>query len=109
MDARLVGERVPAHDRLVGLRPDAGDAREHRARGGEQLAAHAGREAQVLAPDLHRHHELLERGVPRALADAVDRALDLPRARLDGGDGVGHRQAEVVVAVDGDDGARDVA
>jgi hypothetical protein len=47
----------------------------------------------------HRHHHLLERGVARALAEAVDRALDLPRAGLDGGQRVGRRHAEVVVAV----------
>ena len=46
--------------------------------------------SSVLHPRLHaeevlagaeRHHDLFERGVARALADAVDRALDLPRAR----------------------------
>ena len=48
----------------------------------------------------HRHHHLLERGVAGALAEAVDRALDLPRAAdLHRGERVGHRHAEVVVAV----------
>ena len=43
------------------------------------------------------------------LADAVDRAFDLPGAFLDGGQAVGDGQAEVVVAVDADDGLVDVA
>src|SRR5262249_30726341 len=48
------------------------------------------------------HDDLLERTVPGALADPVDRALDLARASLDGGDRVGSRKPKVVVAVDAD-------
>ena len=59
------------------------------------------READVLLTRLEQHHDLLERRVARALADAVDRALHLPRARLQAGERVRHGQAEVVVAVDG--------
>src|SRR5205814_1110439 len=44
--------------------------------------------------------------VAGALADAVDGALDLARAVLDGGQRVRHRQPEVVVTVDADDAAR---
>ena len=58
---------------------------------------------------LQRHDDLLERGVAGALADAVDRALDLPRAGLDPGQAVGHRHAQVVVAVRADDRLADVA
>ena len=47
----------------------------------------------------HRHHNLLERRVPRALADSVDRALHLARARIHGRQRVRHRQTEVVVAM----------
>ena len=43
--------------------------------------------------------------LPGALADAVDGALDLPRAGLHGGERVGDRQAQIVVAMDADDGA----
>ena len=50
---------------------------------------------------LQQHHDLLERGVAGALADAVDRAFDLARAGLDACEGVGHREAQVVVAVGG--------
>src|SRR4029453_931377 len=81
VDPRLVGEGVAAHDRLVRLRPDAGDVGEHRARGVEELAPDTRREAGAPPPALPRHPDLPERGVARALADTVDRALDLARAR----------------------------
>ena len=45
------------------------------------------------------HHDLLERRVAGALADAVDRALDLPHAGRNRGERVGDRQAEVVMAM----------
>ena len=47
----------------------------------------------------YRHHDLFERGVAGPLADAVDGAFDLPRAGVDAGQRVGHRHAEIVVAV----------
>ena len=102
-------ERVAAHDRLVGLGPDPGGRGEELARPGELLGSDAGRHAERLATHAQRHHELLERGVARALADAVDGDLDLARARLDRGQGVGDGQPEVVVAVAGEDDARHVA
>jgi hypothetical protein len=43
---------------------------------------------------------LLERRVAGALADAVDRALDLAAAGLEAGQRVRHCQTQVVVAVD---------
>jgi len=53
---------------------------------------------QALArPD--RHDEFLQRGIPRALADAVDGALDLARAGTHGREAVGDGHAEVIVAV----------
>ena len=38
-------------------------------------------------------------GVAGALADAVDGAFHLARTGLNGGEGIGHRQAEIVVAM----------
>ena len=103
MDAALVREGVPADDRLVVLH------REGRHRGNEPRGAcqhrgfDAGRERIGVAARLQRHHDLLERRVAGPLADAVDGAFDLPGARLDARDGVGHREAEVVVAMDRED------
>ena len=47
--------------------------------------------------------DLFESGVAGAFADAVDGALDLARAALNAGEGVGDGHAEVVVAVGGED------
>ena len=60
---------------------------------------------QPVAPDAERHDQFLERGVAGALADAVDRALDLARAALDRGDAVRDGEAEIVVAVRAEDDA----
>jgi hypothetical protein len=46
------------------------------------------------------HDYLFQRSVARPLADAVDASLNLPGAGFDGGQAVGDRQAQVVVAVD---------
>ncbi len=46
-----------------------------------------------------QHYDLFQRAVARALADAVDRALDLARTGDQPGVGVGYGETEVVVAV----------
>ena len=57
-------------------------------------------QAEEVPAGLHRHHDLFERAVAGALAQAVDGALDLARAAdLDAGQRVGHRHAQVVVAM----------
>ena len=48
---------------------------------------------------LQRHHDFFERAIAGAFADAVDGALDLARARDHRGEAVGHRHAEIVVAM----------
>ena len=108
VDACLVGERVAADDRLVPLDGQPGDRRDHPADRIEPLGLDAGGQAVVVEPRLQGHDDLFERGVAGTFADAVDRAFDLPGADLAGGQAVGHRQAEVVMAVDADDGPLDV-
>ena len=44
-----------------------------------------------------RHDNLFQGGVARALANAVDGALDLPRARHCSGQAVGRRQAQIIL------------
>ncbi len=56
----------------------------------------------VVVPGAQGHDDFFQRAVAGPLADAVDRALDLSGAVLDGGQAVGHGQAQVVVAVDAD-------
>ena len=56
--------------------------------------------AEVIgAAHFQRHHQFLHRAIAGALADAVDGAFHLARAAFDGGQGIGHRHAQVVVAV----------
>ena len=99
----LVRERVAPDDRLVGLHDVARQARDE-ARRARELARRDRRvQARHVAARGEQHHDLLERRVARALADAVDRALDLARARERARVGVGDREAEVVVAVRRDD------
>src|SRR6185436_8118467 len=104
VDAGLVGEGVGADDGLVGLGIDADDLGEQLAGREEVGRVDAGLEVEDVLADPHGHHHLLERTVAGALADAVDGALDLPRAALHAGQRVGHGQAQIVVAVDADDG-----
>ncbi len=48
------------------------------------------------------HHDFFERAVAGPLADAVDRAFDLPGAVFDARQAVGHGQAQIVVAMHAD-------
>ena len=108
VDARLVSERVLTHNRLVPLYLHPGDAR-HQPTGRKQPAGvHTGVAAEVVASCRHRHHDFFERRVARPLAQAIDRALDLPGTLRDGGQAVGHGQAQVVVTVSTQDRLLDV-
>ena len=99
VDAGLVREGVAAHDRLVRLHLVAGQAGHHAAGARDLARVHAGPEPVRGLAHVEQHHDLLERRVPRALADAVDRALHLAASGPHAGERVGHRHAEVVVAV----------
>ena len=114
-----MGEGVGTHDRLVGLHRHAGEVAHQARRLGDLLGAHSGerlgalsRPAQegveVAAAHVQRHHQLLQRGVAGSLTDAVDRALQLASAVLHRLQEVGHRQAQVVVAVHRDHGLIDI-
>ena len=63
----------------------------------------------VVAAGAQGHDDFFQRAVAGPLAEAVDRAFDLAGAVLDGGQAVGHGQAQVVVAVDADHGLVDAA
>ena len=67
------------------------------------LRLHAGIDAgKEILPDVEPHNHLFERRIPGALAKAVYRAFDLPRAVRDRSERVGGCHAEIVVAVDRD-------
>ena len=98
-------EGVAADDRLVGLHRLPGQLREQPARPDELRGVDRGRVGHPVGLDPRRHDDLLERGVARALPDAVDGALHLAHPGPHRGQRVGHRQAEVVVAVRAEDDA----
>ena len=108
MDPGLVGEGVAAHDRLVRLNRIPREPRDEPARAGNLLRVEGRVEADARAARPQQHHDLLERRVARALADPVDRALDLTGARGQPGERVRDREPEVVVAVDGDHDLREI-
>jgi len=57
-------------------------------------------ELEVVATRAHRHHHLFQRAVAGPLAQAVDGAFDLTRAAdHHPGQRIGHRHAQVVVAM----------
>ena len=102
VNARFMGECVPAHDRLVRLHVHAGDFRQELA-GREQLLGNHRRFIRiVLRPDPHHHYQLFQGGISGPLADAVDGAFHLPRTGLDGCQRVCHGQSQIIVAVNRD-------
>src|SRR5579884_2941036 len=105
MDAGLVRKGVLADDGLVRLGPEGDDLRKSLTSGIQLLGDDAGLEGIPVRPGLHDHDHFFQRGVPRALTDAVDGTLDLPRAGLDRGQRIGDGEAQVVVAVHAHDGA----
>ena len=94
VDARRVREGVGAHDGLVGLDVHARDAADEVARARELGGHDVGVGVQLLAVHPDCHDDLLERGVAGALAQAVDRALDLAGAVLDALEGERRGHAE---------------
>ena len=92
-------ERIPADDRLVVLHRERG-RRRHELRGARQHGRiDIGPERQHVVAGLDRHHDLFQRRIAGALADAVDGAFDLARAAVHAGQRIRHRHAEIVMAM----------
>ena len=66
----------------------------------DRLCAH--HDALRFAAHAQRHHHFFERRIARALANAIDRAFDLARPRLDRRQGIGRGHAQIVVAMRGE-------
>src|SRR4051812_20375941 len=99
VNSGLVSKGVAAHDCLVWRWKDSGEV-------GQQLAGAVDLSGIDPALELERrpshpagHDQLLQRRVTRSLADAVDGALHLPGARLNGRKTVRHSEPEIVVTV----------
>ena len=101
MNPRLVREGIRANDRLVRLYRKAGEVADEPTCGSELLRLDADVVRFKLARSrAQRHHHLFQRGVASALAESVDRDLNLARPRLHGGECVRRGEAEIVVTVD---------
>ena len=99
MDAGFVREGVVADDGFV-ARDRRADQIGQQARGRiQQRRADVGVELEAVEARAQRHDDFFERRVARAFADAGDGAFDLPRARRERGDAIGHAEAEIVVAM----------
>jgi hypothetical protein len=103
VDARLVGKGIGPDDGLVGLDHHAGVAADHVAGAVDLLGDDVGVQVVDRLAGVDRHDRLFQAGVAGALADAIERDFDLPRAILHAGQRVGGGQPQVVVAVAGED------
>ena len=103
-----MAEGVGAHDRLVGLYHHAGALRDQAAGAVDLRGVQVSAEVEEVGAGLDGHNHLLQGGVPGPLADAVDAGLHLAGAGAHGGQAVGHRKPQVIVAVDGDHGLMDI-
>ena len=99
VDACLMREGVLADDRLVVLDGEARDARDQAACLHDPCRIDAGRIGHDVVAHAHGHDDFFQRGVARALAQPVDRALDLAGACGDGCQRIGGRHAQIVMAV----------
>ena len=99
MNARLVRKRIGPDHRLVGRGLEGDQLAEHFAGGIKLIELDAGRDAVAVAAHVERCGNLFESGVAGTLADAVDSALHLARAGLDGGQRIRHCKAKIVVAM----------
>ena len=102
MNPRLMSKSVGTNDRLVRGDGVTGAARDEFAGAAELRGVDTGLQSNLFAARAEHHHEFLERGVARAFADAVERALGLPRTGAETGERIGDRETKVVVAMHGD-------
>ena len=100
VDTGFMREGIFTDDGLVSLDLDSREIGDQAAGAPELLGVDAGFDLVDILAHLEGHDDLLERGVPGALPDTVDGALDLVTAGLHGRERVGHSDTEVVVAVD---------
>jgi hypothetical protein len=99
MDAALVREGVGAHDRLVGLHEDARVGGHHLRRAHDLPRVDVAVHREVLRARPEGHDHLLERRVACALAEGIERDLNLPRTALHRRQRVGRREPQVVVTM----------
>ncbi len=99
MNAGFVYKSIASGDCLVGLHGDMGDFAEQLAGRKNLLAHNSGGKGIAVGAHSHRHDDFFKSGVARALADAIDGALNLPGAGGNGSQRVGDGHTEIVVAM----------
>ena len=105
MDAGFVREGVLADDRLVALHDEAGQRAQQAAGRVELGRVDLRADLVMVGAGAERHDDFFERCIARALADAVDRAFDLPCAAFDASQRVRNGHAQIVMAVRAEDDA----
>ena len=90
---------------LFGWTGKAGDAGHELRRGDDLRRIDARRAREHILARAHGHDDFLERRIAGALAEAIDRAFDLPRAVHHRRQRVRDGETEIVVAMDGPHGA----
>ena len=97
-----MAESVLAHDRLVVLDRKAGDVGDQLGSLGQHGGVDVGGEGHDVLAHFQRHHDLFQRGIAGAFADAVDGAFHLARACQHTGQRIGDRQSQIVMAMGGE-------
>src|SRR5580704_4898589 len=108
MNARAMREGVSAHHSFVGWHWHPEHVPNQLTGPVKLSRINAGVHAEVIAARAQSHHHLLQRGVAGPLTDSVDGTFHLAGAVHYAAQSVGGRQAEVVVTMHADGGARNV-
>src|SRR5262245_25882825 len=103
MDSRFMRECVTADYGFVRLHSEAHDLREHLAGWIKFLSVDAGFKRHPICTHAQGHHNLFQRSVAGALADAVDGAFDLTGPGIDCRETVSHGHSKIVVTMNADD------
>ena len=104
MYAGLVGKGIGAHNGLVPLDLKASQGRNHPGSLVNLASVNVGADMIMIGPNLQGHHDLLERTIAGPLAQAINGTLDLAGTGANGRKRIGNGQAQIVVAVNGNDG-----
>ena len=95
-----MGKSIRTHHRFVGLDHKTGGLTDHAAGGQDVARIDTHIKTEIVTARLHCHDHFFQRAIACTLAQPVDGALDLTcPADLHTGQGVGHRHAQVVVAM----------
>ena len=108
MDARFMGKRIGPHDGFVGLNHDTGNHAYQATGRMDILGVNACNGGKNILPGVQRHNDFLQGSVAGPLTDAVDGYFRLTGPGLDGGDGVGGCQSQIIVAMHAKDSLMNV-